>query len=229
MPENASSLTQRSLANCRQSSNEILEDLDRDIDKLASRIVPRNVVPSKVLNYEVDELAQNTRIKLWLALQRNQIINPRAYAKCITYTESVDVVRRYRKISLALVDDYIDLDQRGIIPASGQGMQDPAVEYEQKETAVAFAEAIVKGVLSLPPRQQYAMLCILKNSVADIQPLMDALLKYGLDLEAVHWPQDRNELNKLRASCSIARGKLRAYLKREDEDRSIPIEFERHR
>lgn len=220
MQERESNLAQRPVADCSQPLDEILEELDREIRYDARRKIPRNVVPLKLVYHEVEELAQDTRIKLWLAMRKGPIVNPRAYARRITCTTSVDVVRRYRKIPLLLVDEYGALAQDELIAAPGQGAQDPAIAYEQKESAAAFVEMIMRGLLTLPPRQQFGILCDLKNTVAAHQPLVEALSKHGLDLEAVHWPEDRAELQKLRASCSIAKRKLRAYLKREGADTS---------
>jgi DNA-directed RNA polymerase specialized sigma24 family protein len=208
-------LTQRPIAGKSQPLDEILEELDREIHDDACRKVPHYVVPLKLVHDEIDELAQDTRIKLWLAMCKGEIANPRAYARRITCNASIDVVRRYRKNPLLLVDDYGELAQSEFTAAADWGVQDPAIVYEQKESAEAFVEIIVRGLLTLPPRQQFGILCNLKNTVAVHQQFVETLAKHGLDLEAVHWPEDRAELQKLRASCSVAKRKLRAYLKRE--------------
>ena len=94
----------------------------------------------------------------------------------------------------------------------GQG-EDPAHEYEQKEKDAFIAESIVRYVLfSLPLRQRYAMLCDLKKKVPDVLPLIEAFLKYGVDLESVECPTDKGEQARLRALLCIARKKLQIYI-----------------
>jgi DNA-directed RNA polymerase specialized sigma24 family protein len=48
----------------------MLEDFDGYILRLVGRKVHRIVVRGEMLDMEVDEIVQNTRIKLWQALQR---------------------------------------------------------------------------------------------------------------------------------------------------------------
>src|SRR5947209_980513 len=74
----------------------VLVDFDGYIRSLAQRKVPRAVVLRGMLDMEIDEIVQNTRIKLWQALQGREISNLEAYVRCIVHTECVNMVRGYR-------------------------------------------------------------------------------------------------------------------------------------
>ena len=76
---------------------EILESVDGFIQSQACSKVPRGVVPPEVLDLERDELAQQTRIKLWKALQVREVKNIKAYINVIIIHEVVNMVRKYRR------------------------------------------------------------------------------------------------------------------------------------
>ena len=99
--------------------------------------------------------------------------------------------------------------------APGQGMQDPAYEFEYQEALADWMMEIVDAVLALPQQQRHAMLSVLKDWSNDVLPLAEALIDRGVDIEAIHWPKEKEGLHKLRVSRSIARGKLRALKKRD--------------
>ncbi len=198
----------------------VLEDLDGYVRSLAGRKFPRSVVREEMLDMEVEEVVQNTRIKLWQALQRKEIINLEAYVRCIVYTECVNMVRGYKPISPLPVNEEGELYQGKVLVAPGQGMQDPAYEFEYQEALADWMMEVVNAVLVLPRQQRHAMLCVLKDWSSDILPLANALVDRGVDIEAVHWPREEEELHKLRVSRSIARGKLRALRKKERRKRN---------
>ena len=70
------------------------------------------------------------------------------------------------------------------------------------------------NITSSTQQQRHAILCVLKDWSSDILPLTKALIERGVDIEAVHWPREKEELHKLRVSRSIARGKLRTLRKK---------------
>ncbi len=189
--------------------DDLLGQLTTYIIYLAWKKIPRAVVPLEVLDLEIDEIVQNTRIKLWLALQKGPITNPKAYIRRVVYTESVDMVRRYKHAHPLPINDEGELNQGNVIVISSEGMQDPADEIEQEETLADFTSKMADGVLSLPPRQQQAMVFMLKEAVTNIIPVVDALLEKGLDVEAAPGPEGKDELQLLRASLVVARKKLR--------------------
>lgn len=195
-------------------ANELLERLDTYITTLARTKVPRNVVRFGTLADEIEELAQKIRIKLWRALQRQRIINPEAYISHIVYTEAIDLVRQ-RKSTLStrplLADEDSDSFEGKVI---GEGLQGPEFEIEQVEAFEEYMTETVEAVLKLPPRQQYAMICSLKDKLDDVLPFIDALRNHNIDVEAINWPEEKKELQRLRASLSIARKKLYSLKKR---------------
>ncbi len=135
---------------------EILRQQDGYILALARKKVSRNGIHPGLLDLEIDELAQNIRIKLWCALQKTQIIDLQAYIRCIAYTESVNLVRK-RKFIVPLPEDKDgELFQGDVLVMPSEGMQDPSWEFEQKELMTEYMNKIVDAVVMLPPRQQEA-------------------------------------------------------------------------
>ncbi len=198
------------------SVNEILEKLDNELRTFASKKVPYSTFPSGVHGIELDEIIQRTRIKLWKALQKGHIARPEIYVRYIVFTEIVDMARRNKRNFCLSIDDYFDIEYGEHIAPSKNVMHNPEDAYEQKEAVVVYIKVIEDVVPRLPPHQQYAILCYLKDCLADIPQLMDILLKYGLNLEGVHWPEDKDELQKLRASASVARKKMRLHWQQEN-------------
>jgi DNA-directed RNA polymerase specialized sigma24 family protein len=190
--------------------NELLKQHDKYITTLAQTRVPRNIVRPEMLADEIEELAQRVRIKLWLTLQKRCIRNIKAYIRCIVYTEVIDMVRRNRStISLPLDEDG-ELYQGNVIYPPGQGMQDPGFEIEQAEELGNSIQGISEAIVQLPPRQQYAMICSLNEQIDDALPIIDTLKNQLTNVDAVNWPEEKNELQSLRTSLSIARKKLQS-------------------
>jgi hypothetical protein len=125
------------------------------------------------------------------------------------------MVRRYKPISPLPVNEEGELYQGKVLVALGQGMQDPAYEFENQEALADWMMEVVDAVLVLPRQQRHAMLCVLKDWASDVLPIAKALVDRGVDIEAVRWPKEKEELHKLRVSRSVARGKLRALRKKD--------------
>lgn len=184
--------------------------LDRFLFSLARRWIPYDMIPLDVLDLEIDELVQQTRIKLWLALQREHITNLRAYIKKIVYHESVNIARQYKRtVPLTCNEEGELCCAEASLSASGP-TGDPLSEFEQQEEIIASAQEAVSGVLTLPPRQRQAVLCALKELIVDIVPIVDTFTQHGLDIEAATWSNQKDEIQRLRASLSLARKRLRA-------------------
>src|SRR5690242_20412123 len=79
---------------------ELLEKLDTYIVHLARKRIPRYTVRPGEHELEIDELAQQTRVKLWLALCKSDIANPAGYAGSIVSTEAVNMQRRFRSMDI---------------------------------------------------------------------------------------------------------------------------------
>jgi DNA-directed RNA polymerase specialized sigma24 family protein len=195
-------------------AEEILKQQDGYILALARKKVLRTGVHTDVLDLEIDELAQNSRIKLWLALQKTQIINLKAYIRCIVHTEAVNLVRQ-RKDTLPLLEDIEDeLTYANVMVMPGEGMQDPSWELEQKELFMEQISRITDAVVELPPRQREAMICSLKDEIDDLLQLLRAFRHHQIDIEAVNWPGEKIAKQRLKASLSFTRKKLRPLMNR---------------
>lgn len=157
---------------------------------------------------DTDELAQKVRIKLWHALQKGTIHNPRAYIQRVVDTVIIDVMRRSRPVLPLMWDEEGELYQGNLLIMPGKGMQDPAEELEQKEEEIEALQRIIAAVLTLPSCQQYATICSLKNRFDDLCALVNAFKDPGIDIGEVHWPTARKDIQRLRASLSFARRKL---------------------
>lgn len=193
--------------------NEILERYDDFIRALARKTIPHTVTSADVIDLDIDELTQITRLKLWLALQNQEIRHMNAYIRRIVHNEAINMVRQYKPTEPLITNDEGELYQTHVMIASGQGIQDPAQEIEQEEMLSSYSSKLTKDIPKLPPQQQRAMLCALKDQIADILPLIDLFLPYGIDIESMHWPETEGELQSIRTSLSIARKKLRATRK----------------
>src|SRR6266700_2232837 len=191
---------------------EILRQQDGYILALARKKVSRNGIHPGLLDLEIDELAQNIRIKLWCALQKTQIIDLQAYIRCIAYTESVNLVRK-RKFIVPLPEDKDgELFQGDVLVMPSEGMQDPSWEFEQKELMTEYMNKIVDAVVMLPPRQQEAMICSLNDQIDDSPRLLRALRHHEIDIEMVNWPEEKTDEHRLKASLSFGRKKLRTWI-----------------
>ncbi|HLZ60129.1 MAG TPA: sigma factor [Ktedonosporobacter sp.] len=194
--------------------NKILEEYDAYIRYLAHKAISHTRISPEVLKLEVDELAQNTRIKLWLALQQKRIGNLCAYISSIVHNECIDMVRKYGRTIPLLINEDGEQYQGTLLISPGQGLQDPADEIERAEVLTEYMTRVVEDVFALPPRQRQAMICALKERVTDTQPLFEKFLEFGLDIRKVHWSREKLEEQRLRASLSIALKKLRAMRSR---------------
>src|SRR6266568_7822067 len=76
--------------------DEILRQNDGYILALAREKVPHHIASPDVLDLEIHELAQRSRIKLWRMLQTRQITHVKAYIRYIVHSESMDMIRRYK-------------------------------------------------------------------------------------------------------------------------------------
>ena len=197
--------------------DDILEYYDDFIRMLARQNIPHTITSADVIDLDIDELAQITRFKLWLALQKQDIRHMKAYIRRIVYNEAINMVRQYKPVEPLITSDEGELYQAHVMIASGQAIQDPAEEIEQEEMLSSYSSKLTEAIPKLPPQQQRAMICALKDQIADILPLVDLFPPHGIDIESMHWPETEGELQSVRTSLSIARKKLRASRK-EDMD-----------
>jgi DNA-directed RNA polymerase specialized sigma24 family protein len=196
----------------RDSDDEFLAAHDVHIQTEAYRAIPSGLLSGDVINLEADELAQNIRIKLWISHQRYPIIHPRAYIRTIARTTVIDMVRRHRPTVSLFGDADEELCPDDLLVAQNEGFQDPAYEIELGEVDTDFLTKLMTAILALPPRQKQAMLYALKERKDDALPLIYALKVSGIDIEAMDWPGESDEVQLLKASLVVARKKLQWLL-----------------
>jgi DNA-directed RNA polymerase specialized sigma24 family protein len=193
--------------------DKMLEDHDAFIVALARKNVPYNVTSPELLDLDIDELAQNTRIKLWIASQKKRITCLKAYIRCIVRSQSVNMVREHKPVLPLPTDEDDELYQGNLLIILGEGMQDPLAELEQDEMIAEYITKTVDEVLKLPPRQQLSMICSLKEELDDLLLLVNAFKDRGVDIEIVNCPEEQEEIQRYRASRSVARKKMRSLKK----------------
>ena len=194
--------------------NEILVQYDGFIQHLARKNVPRNVISAEEIDMEIDDLVQTTRFKLWLALQKREIHNVKNYIRGIMRNEVVTTVRQHEPTTRLVMNDEGELPQTSTVLVASKESYDPVAYAEQEEVLTCYSSKLTQHIVPLPPQQRRAILCALKEQIADLLPLADMFQPYGIDVEHLDWPEAENELRSSRVSLSIARKKLRA--KKED-------------
>ncbi len=185
---------------------EVLERLNKYISDLARRKIPRYAIRSEELDLEIDELIQQTRIKLWHALQKGHIVNPTGYARSIVFTEAVNMQRRYKPTHALSNEEDGELYH-------DKGTQDPSLKIEQDEALATCVTIAIQAIQTLPPRQRQAMICSMKDRYDDALPLLTALKEQGIDIENICWPDEKVDVHRLKALLSVSRKKLRYLLK----------------
>jgi Sigma-70 region 2 len=194
------------------AGDEFLVAQNAHIQFEARRAIPLDLFSGDVLDLEADELAQTIRIKLWTSHQKHPITHPRAFIRTIAYTTAIDMVRRHRPTVSLFGDADGELCLGDRLVAQNEGFQDPANEIELGEIDTSFLTKLMRAILALPPRQKQATLYALKDCKEDALPLINALKVYGIDIEAMDWPDEPGEVHLLRASLTVARKKLRWLL-----------------
>jgi DNA-directed RNA polymerase specialized sigma24 family protein len=195
----------------------LLREYDKFIRTLVRQKIPRNRIPAEVLDLEIHDLEQNVRVKLWLQLQKHSISNPKAYISRIVYTETVDLVRRYKPVLPLPVDEDGELYQGIPMVIPGEGMQDPAYELECEEMALQYIKKMATALLQLSRAEQKAVICSLKDCKDDGSLLLLKELKArAIPIEAIEWPTEKKSKQSLRVALSHARKKLRFLLEADD-------------
>jgi hypothetical protein len=124
------------------------------------------------------------------------------------------VMRHPRPFIPLIRDEEGEIYQGNLLIMPGKGLQDPADELEQKEDEMEVLQQLVTAVRALPPRQQYATICSLKDRFENLITLISVFKDIGVDIEKMHWPADLKDVQRLRASLSFSRNKLRSVFKK---------------
>jgi DNA-directed RNA polymerase specialized sigma24 family protein len=194
--------------------DEIINQYDAYICTLARKSVYETHMQIRpyLLEERADELAQRSRIKLWQALQQRPITNPGAYICRIVRTELVSMIRQQlRAVPLSLNEEG-EMFQGQVLVERSEGMNDPAFEAEQLETIDQYISLVACAVAKLPPRQQRAMICSLKERLGNFQSFTEICKNWNIDTDSIAWPDGVDELRKLKASISPARKNIRSLM-----------------
>jgi Sigma-70 region 2 len=218
--------------------SEILEEADDYIVDLARRATSSSAIPLEVLNLEIDEVAQNTRIKFWLssikstfthlsfmdrddltqqirikmmrALSEKSVHNLSKYLKSIAHNEYVSFMRRHKPtLSLSILDEE---EKQGyyedVLASTQEGFRDPQVEFETVCDYYGCLETLVREVIAMPRVQMRVAVCYLRDRFDDVSLLTDAFRRHNLDISTLQWPTDPKERQRLQASYAPVRKKL---------------------
>ncbi len=164
-----------------------------------------------MLDLELDEIIQRVRIKLWQALEKRDIRYPYAYIKLIIQSEFIDMKRRQKPYLSVSIDEGLTHAE---VEIATRHMADPAETVAQQMDASTCLKEMIQAVLALPPRQQNAMICSLKERVDDLRQLIEAFKVYKMDIQAIQWPAGKAEKQLLYASLVPAKKTLRKSLGR---------------
>lgn len=182
------------------------------INALARKSVIRIFGYVDLWEHDVDDIVQQTLIQLWLAYRRTSIGNIRAYARRIVHHETINVLRRRRPdIVLRLQrgdDGEVYLDNQ-LYAQSQDEASDPQRVVEQQEQRCELMTGVGEAVSDLPAHQRDAMICELREKIDEgLQFIEAALQKRGVDSNK-DWPEGKREKQRLQASLSPARRKLK--------------------
>ena len=193
---------------------ELLEDYNQYIVALAWKSCLRGAMPSERLSGAIDELTQNVRLKLWQAMQKQAINHIKAYIRRIVQHEAVNILRqeKYKPASPLPINEEGELYQGHLLAGAGGNMQDALDKIEQEETIADFTTIAAGVIQKLPPRQQRAMICTLKDRIDDALPLLQALMDCEIDINNISWPEEKEDAQRLKASLSAVRKKLHILL-----------------
>lgn len=164
----------------------------------------RDIHPA-VLDLEFDEIIQRVRIKLWLALEKRDIYYPSAYIKLIIQSEFIDMTRRHKPYISLPTDEELAHNE---VEITARCISDPAETIVQQVDAFNCLKDMIQAVLALPPRQQFAIICSLKERVDDLRQLIKAFKAYKVDIQAIQWPAEKAEKQLLQASLVPAKKAL---------------------
>jgi DNA-directed RNA polymerase specialized sigma24 family protein len=203
------------------SSNDIntmLETLDAYIQMLASKHLPYQLSSSATRDLNVAELAQQIRIKLWQALEKERgslerIKNVKAYTYTIARHEATNMLRAHKPILPLPVDDDDEINCEHMLINPGEGLQDPLCVLEQAEHLEECINQTADIIEALPKRQQLAMICELKDHIEETLPIINRLLASKKDILQKTWPTEKNDAHSLKVSLSVSRKKLRKELR----------------
>jgi RNA polymerase sigma factor (sigma-70 family) len=168
----------------------------------------------KVLDVELEDIAQDVSIHFWQRLLQGPIRNPKAYIAMMLRNRCMDSVRIITRLaypqSLPLADNG-ELQEEHIVNQLYEGMADPADVVEQQIAAFDCLNELAKAIVALHPRQKRAIVCLFVEHIDDLLQLTQVLRDNQIQFEA-GWPSNEAERHLLKASLSAARDNIAKYL-----------------
>ncbi len=201
-------------------ANKVLCDYDAYIYSLAQRTIPTHfgrMSDSHAIEMEIDEIAQRSRIKFWLALKKRDIPFPKTYIRCIVKSECIDLARQHRPTMPLPVDDDGELSPGVVLLAASEKTGDPQMIVEQEERLLERLRELVDIVRQrLSRRQRQAFLRGLFEKLDDDDDMLKKTLQeleyQHVNLDEVFVPTDSSEKRTLQASNSQARRTIARYM-----------------
>lgn len=189
----------------------ILEEVDIYIQALAWKGIPYSSSSFTHVDFDVDDLAQRSRIKLWQALQKKNIENPRAYLRTIVRNEIVNLVRQFRDHLPLRTDIDGELSADFMLETSNEELDSPEYIIEQKEVVADLLSDLAKAISKLHKRQQQVTFCTVKDRVDDLHQFVEVCKEYGLNT-GLEWPAEDDERHLLQASFGAAKRNIAQFM-----------------
>jgi len=201
-------------------------DSDADVQETLVRLDPYIValvhsmagrltgfVSQALLDLELDDVAQEVRIRFWMALRVKHIVYPKAYIRRIISNTFNDWLRKHRYLSLSF-DENGEIATGEVLFASKESAADPLEVLEQQENYTELLELTAQSIASMDKarRQQHVAICSLKERVDDLLQFTEALHKHSIDATSFQWPSDEDGEKLLKASLAPARRAIAKHL-----------------
>lgn len=190
-----------------QDPDTFFEKYDTYISAQAQRKFSKQNSMAKSATYDmdIDDLTQTLRVNCWLMLKKHAIENPRAYISRAAYNETVTLARQYKPCGPLPLDDDGEFFQGNVSNTFNGQALDPAEVVERADEECSLLECAIESILQLPQTQRYAMLSSMKERVDDPQQLHYVCRRHNIDLDTMQWPEKPVEVQRMRASLSVAR------------------------
>ncbi|HLH60835.1 MAG TPA: sigma-70 family RNA polymerase sigma factor [Ktedonobacteraceae bacterium] len=189
----------------------VLEEIDWYIQLLARKALPVSGSMFTHVDFDVDDLTQVSRIKLWQALQKKDIDNPRAYLRRIVHNEVVNILRQLREHVSLRTDIDGELSADFMVETFCEELDSPEHIVEQEEAVAELLSDITSAIARLHARQRHVAFCTARDRVDDLDQFLDACEAHGLDT-GYEWPDDEKERHLLQASFGAARSNIARHM-----------------
>lgn len=191
--------------------------LERVLEQQNSYIVARvahhaygnsTVGPSGNRGLDLDDLTQQVRIKLWMALRRRHIEHHRAYIRAIVQNEFNDIPRKPKQPLPLLTDDDGELFMGDLVITEGSRAVNPEEAFIELEGFREMLDFLISCIAEMPPRQRRVLACSVYESFGERLDVIETFRRYSLDCNVYLWPEDEDDKKLLQASHAVARRNL---------------------